>query len=51
MCGVVIMMDGNGGDKQQQRDGSAMGDCNGAGTIAISNCGSGAMNDGMTEQL
>jgi hypothetical protein len=51
MCGIVIAMNGSGGDGQQRRDGSTMGDCDGASTIAMGNGGSGAMDGQMTAQL
>jgi hypothetical protein len=48
MCGVVIAMDGGSGDGQRRSDGSMMGDCDGAGTIAMGNGGSSAMDRRMT---
>ncbi len=48
MCSVAIAMDGGGGNGQRRRDGSTMGDCDGAGTIAMVDGGSGAMAGGMT---
>jgi hypothetical protein len=51
MCGIAIAMDGGGGDGQSRRDGSAMGDCNGARTIMMGDSGSGAMDGGMMVRL
>jgi hypothetical protein len=51
MCGIAITMDDGGGDGQRWRDSSMMGDCDGAGTIAMGNGGSIAMDSGMTVQL
>ncbi len=50
MCGVTVAMDSGGGDGRRRRDGSAMGNCEGAGTIAMGNGSSGAMDNGMTVQ-
>ncbi len=47
MCGIAITMDGGGGDGRRRREGSAMGDCDGADTIAMGGGGSGAMDGGM----
>ncbi len=51
MRGVAITMDSGSGDGRWLRDESEMGDCNGAGTIAMGNGGSSAMDGRMMVRL
>ncbi len=49
MCGIVITVDGGGGDGRQQRDGNAMRDGDGGSTNPMGNGGGGAMDGRMME--